>query len=288
MCPFLKRALRSWLCIALIVMCFCWGPLPGDARVLKRGSRGPDVSALQEFLVELGYDLMVDGVFGPETETLVRQIQSSVGLEPDGVVGEKTSNVLDHLRQSVFAYTVQSGDNLTKLANRYDTTVTNISCYNGLQNPDRLLPGQVLYIPTDSVATLSRSDSRGLELQWPVKGRISSGYGYRIHPILRTRHFHGGIDIAAPEGTAVKAAASGKVIKAGQLGNYGLAVVLEHSGGVTTWYGHNSKLLVRVGETVKQGQTVALVGRTGLVTGPHLDFRIKIGNQTEDPLDWLP
>ncbi len=278
----LQRTLVVCLLLALMVV------FPGEARVLQRGMRGNDVYALQELLMDLGYDLVLDGVFGSETENLIKDIQAAVGLASDGLVGDKTIETLNHLKESIVSHTVEQGDNLTKLANRYDTTVTNISSYNGLQNPDRLLPGQVLYIPTDSVATISRSLGVRFRLEWPVKGNISSGYGYRVHPILKNRHFHGGIDIAAAEGTPVKAAASGKVISVGNRGNYGLAVVIEHSGGITTWYGHNSKLLVRLGDNVKQGQTIALVGRTGLATGPHLDFRIKIGDQTVDPLEWLP
>lgn len=278
----LQRTLVVCLLLALMVV------FPGEARVLQRGMRGNDVYALQELLMDLGYDLVLDGVFGSETENLIKDIQAAVGLASDGLVGDKTIETLNHLKESIVSHTVEQGDNLTKLANRYDTTVTNISSYNGLQNPDRLLPGQVLYIPTDSVATISRSLGVRFRLEWPVKGNISSGYGYRVHPILKNRHFHGGIDIAAAEGTPVKAAASGKVISMGNRGNYGLAVVIEHSGGITTWYGHNSKLLVRLGDNVKQGQTIALVGRTGLATGPHLDFRIKIGDQTVDPLEWLP
>ena len=278
----LQRTLVVCLLLALMVV------FPGEARVLQRGMRGNDVYALQELLMDLGYDLVLDGVFGSETENLIKDIQAAVGLASDGLVGDKTIETLNHLKESIVSHTVEQGDNLTKLANRYDTTVTNISSYNGLQNPDRLLPGQVLYIPTDSVATISRSLGVRFRLEWPVKANISSGYGYRVHPILKNRHFHGGIDIAAAEGTPVKAAASGKVISVGNRGNYGLAVVIEHSGGITTWYGHNSKLLVRLGDNVKQGQTIALVGRTGLATGPHLDFRIKIGDQTVDPLEWLP
>jgi len=261
--------------------------LSGEARVLKRGMRGSDVYELQEWLVDLGYGLTVDGVFGSETENVIKNLQRAAGLEPDGVVGEQTFATLSYLRDSIVSYTVQKGDNLTKLAKRYGTTVMNISSFNDLLNPDHLIPGQVLYIPTTSMAVLSRLPSR-LNLQWPVEGRVSSGYGSRIHPVLKARHFHGGIDIAAPEGTPVKAAAAGKVVSVGNRGNYGLAVVLEHADGITTWYGHNSKVLVRVGETVKRGQTIALVGRTGLATGPHLDFRIKIGDQTVDPLEWLP
>ena len=277
----------SLLSFLIVVMATCYA-LPGEARVLRRGMRGSDVSSLQEMLADLGYDVMVDGVFGSETENLIKEIQEALGLVADGIVGQQTTAMLRELQDGVFHHTVQRGDNLTKLANRYDTTVSNISNYNGLQNPDRLLPGQVLYIPTGSMAVLSRSLNTKLSMQWPVKGRISSGYGYRIHPVLKTRHFHGGIDIAVAEGTPISAAASGKVIKVGNLGNYGLAVVLEHAGGITTWYGHNSKVTVRLGESVKQGQIIAMSGRSGLATGPHLDFRIKIGDQTVDPLEWLP
>lgn len=283
-----KRTILSTLVLVLLAVSLCLGVPSGEARVLKRGMRGSDVQGLQELLVELGYVLAVDGVFGGETEGLIKEIQEAVGLVSDGLVGPKTKNMLSVLKQNVVSYTVEQGDNLTKLANRYDTTVTDISFYNGLPNPDRLLPGQVLYIPTNSLAALSRAQSGRLNFIWPVNGRISSGYGYRIHPILNARHFHGGIDIAATEGTIVKAAAAGKVIKAGNMGNFGLGIVLEHSGGVTSWYGHNSKLLVRVGDLVYQGQTIAQVGRTGWSTGPHLDFRIKIGDQTVDPLTWLP
>jgi LysM repeat protein len=260
----------------------------GEGRVLKRGMQGSDILSLQQALVEIGYDLALDGVFGSETESLIKDLQDALGLPSDGLVGKKTRENLDHLQASIVSHTVQQGENLTKLANRYDTTVRNISTYNGLHNPDRILPGQVLYILTDSVPALAFLPGRRVNMEWPVQGSISSGYGYRIHPVLKTQHFHGGIDIVAAEGTKIKAAASGRVVSVGNRGNYGLAVVLEHAGGVTTWYGHASKVLVRLGENVKQGQTIALVGRSGLVTGPHLDFRIKIGDQTMDPLEWLP
>lgn len=282
------RRTALWLVLLVLGSCLLWGGGVAEANVLKRGMRGQEVRELQQLLAQLGHELVVDGIFGPQTEALIKQLQKACGLAVDGVVGPNTWAMLQQLRQSVITYTVQRGDNLTKLANRYDTTVSNISAYNGLSNPDRLLPGQVLYIPTTSLAVLSRVQSLRPNLQWPVTGRISSGYGYRIHPVLKVRHFHGGIDIAVPAGTAVKAAAAGKVVKAGNLGNYGLGVVLDHGGGITTWYGHNSKLLVRVGDLVKQGQTIALVGSTGLATGPHLDFRIKIGDHTVDPLEWLP
>ena len=275
-------------CLVLITPSSVFG-VTVDARDLQIGMSGADIYALQRLLVELGYDLSVDGVFGKRTETIVKQIQHAAGLASDGIVGAKTNYVLQLLKESVVSYTVKSGDNLTKLAHQYGTTANDIASFNRLPNPDRLLPGQQILIPTGSLAVLSRNGLMYHQVfSWPVKGSISSGYGWRIHPITKVRHFHGGIDIAVPQGTAVRAAASGKVIKAGRMGNYGLGVVIDHGGGFTSWYGHNSKILVRGGEVVQVGQTIAQVGSTGLATGPHLDFRIKIGDQTVDPLEWLP
>ncbi|HHU62033.1 MAG: peptidoglycan DD-metalloendopeptidase family protein [Bacillota bacterium] len=259
-----------------------------EAKVLRKGMHGTDIQNLQGLLSRLGYELSIDGIFGTETEELIRGIQASMGLKADGIVGRLTFEVLDQLEDGVLPYTVQGGDNLSVLAVRYNTTVKNIITYNSLANPDRILLGQTLYIPTSDLAVFSRSTRLKPTFQWPVRGRISSGYGYRIHPIYKTRQFHGGIDIAVPEGTPVKAAATGKVIQAGVMGNLGLSVVLQHLNGFTSWYGHNSKLNVKVGDEVRVGDTIAYVGRTGSATGPHLDFRIKKGDQTLDPMDWLP
>ena len=275
--------------LGVVITCLVLFCVTVDARDLQIGMSGPDICVLQRLLVELGYDLSVDGVFGKRTETIVKQIQQAAGLVPDGIVGAKTNSILRQLKESVVSYTVKSGDNLTKLAYQYGTTANDIASFNRLTNPDRLLPGQQILIPTGNLAVLSRNGLMYRQaFSWPVKGPISSGYGWRIHPMTKIRHFHGGIDIAVPQGTAVRAAGSGKVIKAGRMGNYGLGVVIDHGGGYTSWYGHNSKILVRVGDVVQVGQTIAQVGSTGFATGPHLDFRIKIGDQTVDPQEWLP
>jgi murein DD-endopeptidase MepM/ murein hydrolase activator NlpD len=123
---------------------------------------------------------------------------------------------------------------------------------------------------------------------WPVRGRISSPYGWRVHPVYKNRQFHGGIDIVAPVGTSVRAAAAGKVIRSGYMGAFGYGVVIDHGRGVTTWYGHNSRLSVKVGEKVKQGQVIARSGNSGITTGPHVDFRIKVDGDTVNPIKWLP
>jgi murein DD-endopeptidase MepM/ murein hydrolase activator NlpD len=121
-------------------------------------------------------------------------------------------------------------------------------------------------------------------LALPVAGRISSGFGYRFHPILKRTKLHTGVDIAAPVGTPIHAAASGEVILAGWMGAYGNAVVIDHGGGVSTLYGHCSKLLVSVGQQVRKGQVIARVGSTGWSTGPHCHFEKRVNGSPVSPL----
>lgn len=117
---------------------------------------------------------------------------------------------------------------------------------------------------------------------WPVKGTITSQFGYRF--IFGENNFHRGLDIAAPQGTAINAAADATVLFAGEKGTYGNLVILDHHNGFLTYYGHCSKLLVRQGDTVTQGQPIAAVGSTG----PHCHFEVRYNNSPIDPLLYLP
>ncbi|MEZ5164217.1 MAG: peptidoglycan DD-metalloendopeptidase family protein [Fimbriimonadaceae bacterium] len=126
---------------------------------------------------------------------------------------------------------------------------------------------------------------RGRFLQ-PVNGRLSSGFGYRIHPIKKTRRMHTGQDIAAPGGTPIKAAGDGKVITASYLNGYGNTVVIDHGGGVSTLYGHCSRLYVKVGQMVKRGDRIAAVGSTGLSTGNHLHWEVRINGKPVNPMTY--
>lgn len=118
-------------------------------------------------------------------------------------------------------------------------------------------------------------------LRWPVKGLLYSRFG------MRQGQRHDGIDVAAPEGSPVTAAADGTVVYAGQQSGYGHVVIVRHPGGLLTLYAHNAKVLVAEGARVKAGEAIARVGQSGSTTGPHLHFEVRQGTRPRDPLLYL-
>ncbi len=118
-------------------------------------------------------------------------------------------------------------------------------------------------------------------LIWPVQGVLTSTYG------MRWGRMHEGIDIGAPQGTPIYAAASGTVIYAGWEGGYGNLTVIDHGNGLATAYGHQSQLAVSTGQTVTRGQVIGYVGSTGHSTGPHLHFEVRVNGVPNDPLGYL-
>ncbi len=124
-------------------------------------------------------------------------------------------------------------------------------------------------------------------LAWPINGRVVSRFGYRVHPILGFRRMHTGIDIDASTGDLIRAAEDGRVILAQTYGGYGRAVVIDHGGGMATLYAHQSKLAVSLGDEVERGEIIGYVGCTGLCTGPHLHFEVRINGGFVDPMDYL-
>jgi len=124
--------------------------------------------------------------------------------------------------------------------------------------------------------------------QWPVNGSVTSGFGYRVHPIYGTRRLHQGLDISGGSGTPIAAAKSGTVLSAGWRGGYGNAVVISHGDGVTTLYAHQSSMNVSSGAQVNRGDIIGWVGSTGASTGPHLHFEVRINGSAVDPRPYLP
>jgi murein DD-endopeptidase MepM/ murein hydrolase activator NlpD len=139
----------------------------------------------------------------------------------------------------------------------------------------------------------SIGDSRGIIITGrgvmtvPVDAEITSGFGYRMHPILGYQKFHSGLDFGSDSGSTIRSAAAGVVIYAQWYGGYGNTVIVDHGSGFTTLYGHTEGFYVAEGATVQKGQPIAAVGSTGLSTGPHLHFEVRQNGEPIDPVPYL-
>jgi murein DD-endopeptidase MepM/ murein hydrolase activator NlpD len=133
----------------------------------------------------------------------------------------------------------------------------------------------------------SREGERPSVLVRPVPGAITSGFGMRYHPILGYTRMHTGVDMHADYGTPIKAAASGRVIFAAVRGGYGNCIIIDHGGGMTTLYAHQSSFNVSYDDHVSAGEVIGFVGQSGLATGPHLHFEVRINGKPVDPAPYL-
>jgi murein DD-endopeptidase MepM/ murein hydrolase activator NlpD len=162
-----------------------------------------------------------------------------------------------------------------------------------------VLDGQAIEL---AVGAAGRADSLGILLDqladkrqrlvsmpsiWPAKGWLTSRFGPRVSPFTGRRQVHGGIDIAAADGTSIFAPARGRVVFAGRKGPLGNALVVDHGFGVKTVYGHTKEFYVGTGETVERGQEIASIGSSGRSTGPHLHYVVEVNGKGRDPLDYI-
>jgi len=123
---------------------------------------------------------------------------------------------------------------------------------------------------------------------WPVRsGYITSGFGYRVHPILKKYHLHTGVDFAGKRGTPIFATADGVVIFSGRESGYGCIVKIRHMDGLVTYYAHNQKNLVKRGDLVKKGQIIAKLGSSGRSTGPHVHFEVRKHGKAVNPMSYV-
>ena len=167
---------------------------------------------------------------------------------------------------------------------RFGTNTTPQLLYLALERPGRR-PLRLLKWPGAAEGWVDADRfAIGSEFAQPVRGRISSTFGIRAHPILRFLRPHQGVDFAASWGTPVRAAADGRVVAAGWRGGYGRQVQVDHRQGLATSYSHLSDILATPGNWVRRGQVVGFVGASGLATGPHLHFEIMRSGRRIDPL----
>jgi murein DD-endopeptidase MepM/ murein hydrolase activator NlpD len=197
-------------------------------------------------------------------------------------------------------HVLRPGETVFRLSRYYGVPVRDIVRANRIGDVSSVPAGARLFVPgarreppRSSIALAShtptgpqarhRAQRTGdLEFVWPVRGRLSSRFGWRgSRP-------HEGIDIAARKGAEVRAAESGRVILAGRLGGYGRVVIVKHAGHYSSVYAHNHRNRVRKGQFVEKGQVIAEVGSSGRSSGPHLHFEIRRSQSPKDPMSYLP
>ncbi len=259
------------------------GPTPSDEGVLE--APAPQII---KYEVQPGDTLdAIAERFGISLEALVGSnadvLDDLHALEP-GMVLKIVKNGILH--------SVKRGQTLTDIARTYSVSLSEILWANRLEDREYIYPGEEFFIPGASTSPafrhLQMAGGKKSLFAWPVRGVLTSGFGPRIHPISGEPDFHEGIDIEVPEGTDVYASCAGRVIVAGSHRGYGLYVVLEHSNGYRTLYGHLSEIGVYRGQFVEGGQRIARSGNTGNSTGPHLHFEIVQYGRPLNPLALLP
>ncbi|HET8821577.1 MAG TPA: peptidoglycan DD-metalloendopeptidase family protein, partial [Thermoleophilaceae bacterium] len=263
---------------------------------LQVGSEGGLVAHVQKAL-----KITADGVFGPQTDAAVRSYQASAGLEVDGIVGLATwaalfeqntasgaaigaSNIPPQVKQRVEAKLAQAGRDLAA-DGRVDGDVgaQNTPAPQGpTANAAPPATGGAPDAQTQTTTPAPAGEACGsTTIASPVRGTVTSNFG------PRWGRNHDGIDIAAPTGTPVRAAACGTVSLAGQQSGYGNMVCITHTSQFSTCYAHLSRFGVTDGARVTQGQVIGYVGCTGSCTGPHLHFETRVGGQAQDPRTYL-
>jgi len=191
----------------------------------------------------------------------------------------KTGDTIVILPVTGVQITVKKGDTVKSLAKKYGGDVDEIVAYNDLNSATSLTVGDTIIIPNGEESAIVSSTGKKIQ-KAPIKYSGPSFAGYYLRPISggkRTQGIHGNnaVDIAAPAGTPILAAASGRIILARRQGSYGNYVVIAHPNGTQTLYAHASQLYVSVGQQISQGETIAAVGSTGNSTGYHLHFEVR-------------
>ena len=128
---------------------------------------------------------------------------------------------------------------------------------------------------------------KGGRLAWPLRGKITSPYGYRVHPVFKTKTMHTGLDIDGNTGDPVRAASDGEVLYTGWLRGYGQVIVLDHGANLTTVYAHLSAINTTENAKVRTGEVIGKVGATGIAAGSHLHFEVRVNGNTTDPMKYL-
>ncbi|MFA7208015.1 MAG: peptidoglycan DD-metalloendopeptidase family protein [Synergistaceae bacterium] len=229
-------------------------------------------------------------------------------LGADTIIGSNSPEKINSLlpgtvlripdREGIFVK-VSEGESVERLSSLYGTKRDQIYAANGIDIGSPLSSVREVFLPGANYASVIQTESGMIKiasgreyllrntLMWPVRGRVSSLFGWRSRSYASAGSFHSGLDIMAPYGRAIVSAMDGVVVYSGWMGGYGKTVVIDHTDGITTLYGHCSDLAVQKGDQVYSGQLISYVGSTGRSTGNHLHFEVRKNSFPVDPLSAL-
>ena len=281
------------LTVVLLVFATLAPPSPAAS------ARDAGIAALQVALHERGlYAGSIDGLKGPATTAAIKRLQLQAGLAADGVAGKRTRQALGRYGRHLLG-----SRPLARGARGWDVAALQfLLAWHGFASAamdgvlgfhtDRALRGFQRWAslrpdgvagPATVAALKRRPATCPIALAWPVDAPLGDGFG------PRGTRFHAGLDLLAPAGTPVEAAAPGRVAYAGRIaGGWGKLVVVAHARRVRTMYAHLSAVAVDVGEHVRTGSRIGKVGATGKATGPHLHFEVRLAGAAIDPTTALP
>lgn len=182
--------------------------------------------------------------------------------------------------------TIRKGDTLSAIATARGVSMLDIIDANDLGS-QTIVPGQSLFIPGARLSSYELKQALGTLVMWPIRGKISSYFGYRANPFTGIRQFHNGLDIVGTENTVIKAAMDGRVAETGYSTLFGNFIIIAHPDNYQTLYAHLNAIKVKAGSLIAQGAAVGLLGSTGYSTGPHLHFGVFRKGVAVDPLRLL-
>jgi hypothetical protein len=219
-------------------------------------------------------------------------IETIVGVNPyfKDLLARTHQKILIVDKKGTF-HIFRTGDNLPKISELYNIPLNDIRKSNHIGLFTRIRPGDILFIPGGTPKMLTESMQTFFAKRrifiCPAVGKYTSGFGWREDPINHGHSFHPGLDIRAAYGSLVCAAGDGYVTCAGWVSGYGNCVMIQHANGYVTLYGHNSKIITRVGAKVFKGQGIARVGNTGRTTATHLHFGVIKNGKPDDPASYI-
>jgi murein DD-endopeptidase MepM/ murein hydrolase activator NlpD len=222
--------------------------------------------------IAAAHGISMDAIIASNSITNVRRLQAGEIIRIPNMDG--------------IPYTAKKGDTLSGISTAQGVPLEAILDANDIQY-DTIIPGTVIFIPGAKMKTEELKLALGELFIYPIRGRLTSPYGWRNDPISGVRRYHAALDLAAPTGTPIKAAMDGRVVTLGFNSVYGKYIIMSHGNGFQTLYAHMNATSVGQGAYIQQGAKIGEVGSTGYSTGPHLHFAVFKNGKAVNPLEFL-